>query len=300
MRRFVESAFFFRCSGEELPGIVTLPNTEVSTGVLIVVGGPQYRVGSHRQFVQLARGFAGAGLACMRFDCRGMGDATGDERSFDELGDDIDAAIGAFRGKVASLQRIVLLGLCDGATAAVLCAAQQRTLAGLVLINPWVRTEVGASRTFLRHYYARRFLDRSLWRKLASGQLGVRDALRRFFKNARTSMESAYAAAFKGTGRELPERVCEALGQLSCNCVVLLSGRDFVAREFEDSMRQLPSFLALVERGRVLIRRADSADHTFSGQDQVAELLAACLEAVGSMTPKTMERGTYGPQGRVA
>ncbi len=46
-------------------------------GVLIVVGGPQYRVGSHRQFVLLARALAARGFAAMRFDCTGMGDSDG-------------------------------------------------------------------------------------------------------------------------------------------------------------------------------------------------------------------------------
>jgi len=48
------------------------------TGVLIVVGGPQYRVGSHRQFVMLARFLADHGVPCMRFDYRGMGDVSGE------------------------------------------------------------------------------------------------------------------------------------------------------------------------------------------------------------------------------
>lgn len=294
MTECCEEAFFFQCEGDELPGIVATPELAPRTGVLIVVGGPQYRVGSHRQFVQLARGFAAAGIACMRFDCRGMGDAAGDPRAFDELGDDIDAAIGAFRARVASLERVVLLGLCDGATAAVLYAAGRPDVGGLVLINPWVRTEVGASRTFLRHYYARRFLDRALWRKLASGQLGVGDSFRRFVQNARTSLESAYAAAFKSGGRELPERVCDAFGKLQCACVVVLSGRDFVAREFEDSMRKLPAFAALVEKRRISVRHEAAADHTFSGVDQASGLLAACVDAVRKMEPVAVAAGSEG------
>ena len=46
----------------------------VATAVLVVVGGPQVRAGSHRHFVQLARHLATHGHAVMRFDVRGMGD----------------------------------------------------------------------------------------------------------------------------------------------------------------------------------------------------------------------------------
>ncbi|MFB1029241.1 MAG: hydrolase 1, exosortase A system-associated, partial [Thauera sp.] len=76
-----EIAQIFPCEGEELIGILALPETAVTRlGVLVVVGGPQYRVGSHRQFVLLARALAKSGVPCMRFDYRGMGDATGEMR----------------------------------------------------------------------------------------------------------------------------------------------------------------------------------------------------------------------------
>jgi len=52
-------------------------------GVLIVVGGPQYRVGSHRQFLLLSRRLAAEGHPVMRFDYRGMGDASGAMRGFE-------------------------------------------------------------------------------------------------------------------------------------------------------------------------------------------------------------------------
>jgi alpha-beta hydrolase superfamily lysophospholipase len=51
-------------------------------GVVVVVGGPQYRVGSHRQFVLLARDLAAAGIPTLRFDTRGMGDSGGDFPGF--------------------------------------------------------------------------------------------------------------------------------------------------------------------------------------------------------------------------
>ena len=39
--------------------------------MVIVVGGPQYRAGSHRQFTLLARHIAAAGYPVLRFDARG-------------------------------------------------------------------------------------------------------------------------------------------------------------------------------------------------------------------------------------
>src|SRR6185312_9356840 len=147
-------------------------------GVVIVVGGPQYRVGSHRQFVLLARALANAGIACLRFDYRGMGDAEGPFVGFTDVGADIGAAVDAFLARVPTLERIVLWGLCDGATASVFHAAADPRIAGLALFNPWVRTQAGEAKTALKHYYARRLADPAFWRKLAAGRLRWRDSAR--------------------------------------------------------------------------------------------------------------------------
>ena len=56
---------------QDMLGIVSLPAPDApqqNTGVVIVVGGAQYRVGSHRQFVQMARLLAAAGYPVLRFD----------------------------------------------------------------------------------------------------------------------------------------------------------------------------------------------------------------------------------------
>lgn len=171
--KHTERAFLFPCAGETLPGIVSLPDqgTPPEVGLLIVVGGPQYRVGSHRLFVKLARHAASQGLAAMRFDYRGMGDATGEMRTFEHIDDDLAAAMGAFRQQVPSLKRIVLWGLCDGASAACMYAARDPHVQGLILLNPWVHTTEGAAETKLRHYYLQRLFSAALWRKLLSGQM---------------------------------------------------------------------------------------------------------------------------------
>ena len=52
----METALTFACQGETLLGVLSEPPSPTDTCMLIVVGGPQYRAGSHRLFVQLARG----------------------------------------------------------------------------------------------------------------------------------------------------------------------------------------------------------------------------------------------------
>jgi len=47
----------FDCDGDACIGVLATGRAPgaARTGVVIVVGGPQYRVGSHRQFTLLAR-----------------------------------------------------------------------------------------------------------------------------------------------------------------------------------------------------------------------------------------------------
>jgi exosortase A-associated hydrolase 1 len=142
--------------------------------VLVVVGGPQYRVGSHRQFVQLGRELAQAGWPVFRFDVRGMGDSTGTFQGFERLAPDIGAAVDAFYATVPGLKRVVLWGLCDGASAALLYLERaDPRVGGLVLLNPWVRSAHTLAQAQVSGYYARRAIDPATWRALLRGAISV-------------------------------------------------------------------------------------------------------------------------------
>ncbi|MDE2614839.1 MAG: hypothetical protein KGL78_15480 [Burkholderiales bacterium] len=53
---YFERPAIFETGGSERIGIITRPLAEPrNVGVVVIVGGPQYRVGSHRQFALLAR-----------------------------------------------------------------------------------------------------------------------------------------------------------------------------------------------------------------------------------------------------
>ena len=103
---FTEHAFVFPCAGETLLGIVAVPERSQATGVLLVVGGPQYRVGSHRQFLLLSRALANSGYPTMRFDYRGMGDSSGAQRTFGDVNNDVAAALDAFQRAVPNLGKV--------------------------------------------------------------------------------------------------------------------------------------------------------------------------------------------------
>jgi exosortase A-associated hydrolase 1 len=250
-------ALAFACGGHWLYGVLDVPAAPRARGVLFVVGGPQYRAGSHRQFALLARELAADGCAAMRFDYRGMGDSEGEMRDFERVDDDLRSAIDAFFAAVPALTEVVLWGLCDAASASVLYAAGDRRVSGLVLLNPWVRTEAGAAKATLKHYYRQRLFDRSLWKKIASGRFDVRAAaasLRRLVGSAAAGQAPA----------ALPERMAERLGRFGGPVLVLLSGADLTAQEFSDLAQADPSWKRLLAAPGASRKTLPKADHTFS------------------------------------
>jgi len=274
-----ERALSFACRDAWLYGIVSLPATAAPTparGVLIVVGGPQYRAGSHRQFTLLARDLAAAGVPAMRFDYRGMGDSEGELRSFDSVDADLRAAIDRFFLEVPGMQEVVLWGLCDGASAAAMYAPQDARVAGLVLLNPWVRTEEGAARATIKHYYRARLFDARLWKKVASGQFDVTASVRGLWQDLGKAFRprpQAAASVAAPAEAPLPERMQAALARFGGRVLVVLSGADLTAQEFADLSSRPGAWQKLLAAPRFTRQKIDKADHTFSRrpwQDQVS------------------------------
>ncbi len=74
---YEDRAIRFLCGQDWLYGVLSVPEQIQAHGVLILVGGGQYRIGSHRQFALLARHLSSSGIPVMRFDFRGVGDSEG-------------------------------------------------------------------------------------------------------------------------------------------------------------------------------------------------------------------------------
>lgn len=263
-----EDAFLFECAGDQLVGIIAAPASNPHpTGVLVIVGGPQYRVGSHRQFTLLARELAASGIPCMRFDYRGMGDSTGEQRDFGRVNDDLRAAVNVFFERQAGLERVVLWGLCDGASAACFYLPLDSRVSGAVLLNPWVKTATGKAKVFLKHYYLRRLTNIAFWKKFFAGRISLGDSFGDLFRIARL------AGAPTGRGLSslqesdsLPLRMARTLDEAAKPFLVVLSGRDYVAREFEQTVRECGHWSRLLTASGML-ERVVQADHTFSSAE---------------------------------
>lgn len=263
-------------------------------GVVIVVGGPQYRVGSHRQFVFLARALAGAGFPTLRFDYRGMGDADGELRGFLYTQQDIKSAIDTLLREEPQLESVVLWGLCDAATASMRVAAVDSRVAASVMVNPWVYSERGAAQARITHYYARKLLSGKFWKKLIRGELRVKDSATGFLQTI-SSMVGIQAdgereqpgkdarAEVSQTG-DLTTLLADAARAFNRPTLLVLSGNDLTAAEFEQGMARDDALAVAFSQPQVTCQKMPECDHTFSNavwRKELEETTVRFLQDVG-------------------
>ena len=273
-----ERAVNFFCGQQMLVGILAMPEGSPSTtGVLVIVGGPQYRAGSHRQFVLLARALAAAGYPVLRFDYRGMGDSEGEQRDFADVTPDVAAAIDALQTAVPAVQRVALWGLCDGASAALMYCQQQPDprVSGLCLLNPWVRSEASLARAHVKHYYGQRLRQKEFWVKLLSGKVAGK-AIKGIWQNIRAMRAGAEPLA---EAKQLPfqTRMARAWGNPQRQILLVLSGDDYTAREFVEYTGMDGAWAGLLAQPHVDRHDLPGTDHTFSNASARAQVESITL-----------------------
>ncbi len=257
----------FDCHGSRLIGIVHTGVDQSDVAYVFVVGGPQYRVGSHRMFVELARSLAAVGYPTLRFDCRGMGDSDGVFTSFEQLSDDIRCAVDCAL-KTTGARRAVLFGLCDGASAIAMYGHLDPRVCGLVLLNPWVRTEAGEAKARVRHYYGVRVLQREFWRRLVTGEIKIMESALSLWQNLRSAGRSVEADA------SYVDKMRIALSAYRGRILCLLSQHDLVAQEFAALVRSSRRWKQLMAAGDIQQESLVNADHTLSGIGQMSGVVA--------------------------
>ncbi len=271
-----EATLLFPCAGETLLGILGRPERPAEVGIVIIVGGPQTRVGSHRQFVLLARALATAGFPTLRFDYRGMGDSSGAQRNFEAITPDIGAAIDALQNACPAVTRIVLWGLCDAAAAALLYCDETHDprIAGLCLLNPWVRSEASLAKTQVKHYYGQRLLQKEFWLKLLSGRLNITQSIGELLRK----VGQASSRVSHGEHLAFQERMARGLQNFSGRVLLILSGNDYTAKEFLEFTATAASWRGLLERPDLTRIDIGGADHTFSSQEWRKTVENYCLD----------------------
>lgn len=272
-----EQAIAFPCEGSTLIGIYhPAQDGEARRGVvMIVAAAPQYRVGGHRQAVIWARALAAAGYPVLRFDHRGVGDSDGEFRGYEHMDEDIAAAVDELHRRCPSLQGTVLWGECNAASAAVFYGYRDNRVGGMVLLNPWVRTQAGQAQAVLRHYYWDRLRQPSFWRKVFSLKLNVADSvrsalvlLRTVRRSKKTDGQQLGAPEALDRSAPLPDRMLTGLDRFRGPVMIVMSGRDLIAREFDDLIGESDAWRATLAAMPTTRFDMPDADHTFSSKEQ--------------------------------
>ena len=268
-----EMPLVFACGSDQLAGILHRGSRTAQRGVVIVVaGGPQYRVGAHRQFVGLARKLAAQGYPVLRFDLRGMGDSNGVHMGFQQSEPDIRAAIDTLIAQEPQVRELVLFGECESASGILFYAWRDSRVTGIALVNPWVRTDEGRAQVLIKHYYLHRLRSPEFWKKVREGRLDVRRSLGslvshvRAYLRGRKMMARLDPAAAQEDISELPlpVKTAEGLKRFRGQVMLLMSGRDYIAREFDEVTGASKAWSGLLENSRIRRRDLLESDHTFS------------------------------------
>jgi exosortase A-associated hydrolase 1 len=260
---YEEKVKTFSCGEDTLLGIFAIPKDIAEVGVLLVVGGPQYRVGSHRQFLQLSRQLASAGIPVMRFDYRGMGDSEGEARNFEQVNEDLMSALSTFFLEVPGLKKVVVWGLCDAASCILMNLTSDDRIKSLVLANPWVRTEATLANAMVKHYYKSRVLQWEFWKKVIKGNFDLKASLKSFLQNLNSRKKTSSASQ---TVLPFPEQMALGLKRFKGPVMFMISGQDITAKEFEDLIKSSSTWQQAISSKQIEWRRIEEATHTFSSQ----------------------------------
>lgn len=255
----VEQPLLVSTAGQGLVGILHRPGqVQARAGVVVLVGGPQYRVGSHRQFVLLARALSRQGIAVLRFDYAGMGDSDGPAPSFERVDPEVRAAIDTLLSACPEIETVGLWGLCDAASSALMYAPDDPRVNRLVLLNPWVRTSEGQAQAYIENYYGKRLRNVQTWRKFLRDPAALLRAGTSWVRNfAKAQRGSRNAGGFLA-------RMLSGAQSFRGRTLVLLSGRDLVATEFELLLARAEPWRAAFSGERVRMAKLEAANHTFS------------------------------------
>jgi len=244
MRRLIT----FPCTGDRLAG--TLDEGSDTTGLLIVSGGNEIRIGAHRGMAMLAARLAASGTPVLRYDRRGVGDSTGENHGFLDSAPDIAAAAATFVAETG-VRRLVAFGNCDAATALALFHGVAG-IDALILANPWVIEDKDnlPPAAAIRARYAEKLRNPKEVLRLLRGGVNIG----KVFGGLRKM-----SAATPPASDSLATRLIAALAASTIPVTILLARRDNTAIAFRKHWEAAPL-------ANVTLREYDTDSHSFATQ----------------------------------
>jgi hypothetical protein len=220
----------------DMIGVVSAPVGDRLDVLGVLIGGTGHRIGPNRMWVEMARRWARQGVATVRLDLTGVGDAGG-ERPPDVPALYRDVYGRQVRDALAMLQDqgfggpAVSVALCAGAYWAVQASLASERPVVPFMLNPGalVWDETGhASR--MRRHYRQRLLRRSTWVGLFRGRVSLTNAPRAFLRGVRDAVVQRRRPSLP-TGKPI-SAVLDSLRERRTPALVVFAGREPMLDEF--------------------------------------------------------------------
>jgi dienelactone hydrolase len=285
----------FSCAGCRMYGTLhtsraRLPGT---AGVILLNQGPLDRSGAHRLSVKLARCWTAAGLTVLRFDARGAGESEGAwsdppegapirllYKNVDEgaWAPDAHAAVDFLQSETP-VRRVLLAGLCGGASTALHAGATNPVVRAVAMVGLPVRvqSDIKGVRDLVdshvrteAHRYFERALTPAAWKRFVARQTDYRTLLAVMAKRA----ELWYGrgpSQHPSLNAGLMDRLRAAL-KARKRLLFVYPENDYLWTEFRELL--LPHFQSASDR--FTVETIAHANHTFtemSGQQDLCRVL---------------------------
>ncbi len=268
MTKTEEIPLLIDCQGAPQIGILHKPENPKKTAIVVVVaGGPQYRVGCARQIILWSRELAKEGFPVLRFDYRGFGDSGGKFQGFEHIDDDIKSAIDCIFDQCEELEEIVLWAECNAASAVMMYAWRDKRVTKLIMQNPWVRNEATQAKTYIKHYYLMRIMQKSFWLKLFRFQFNPFRSAQSFLKllhsakNIQTTSNNEQNFDQLGSYQE---KMREGLKRFNGQVLLFMSGYSLIGKEFDELVASSDEWKKIIKSTDLTRIDEPDADHTFS------------------------------------
>jgi len=262
-----EIALVIDCQGAPQIGILHKPERPKQTAVVVVVaGGPQYRVGCARQIILWSRRLASEGYPVLRFDYRGFGDSGGEFKGFEHIDEDIESAIDCLYQKIPGLDEVVLWAECNAASSVMMYAWKDKRVKKLIMQNPWVRNEATQAKTYIKHYYLMRLMQKSFWIKLFRFKFNPLTSLTSFFSLWQSSKQIGQETE-GGDFEKLTtyqEKMREGLKRFTGEVLLFMSGYSLIGKEFDELVASSERWQDILKNTKLTRIDEPDADHTFS------------------------------------
>ena len=211
----------FDVAGSEC--LASLDGGPGTAGLLIVTGGNEIRSGPAGIQAELAARIAACGYPVLRYDRRGVGDSEGENAGYRGAGEDLAAAITAFRAAVPPIKRIVAYGNCDAAS--LLMRESGGGADALALANPWTFEDdevPEANPQALRAHYRQRLKSGSAIKRVLRGEVKIGAVVKSLWAMLRPSPRS----------NALADELRAGLERFDGPVTILIAGRDRTGQQF--------------------------------------------------------------------